>query len=181
MTFVRQAGAAAILVTLTLLLQCGGMAALIAWARTGLGRDTHKPGRWRSAVLMVRFTTAIIVLQILQILLWACFYRGFCFSSWESAFYFSTAGYTTVGSGDVVLPRMWRTLGPVERVVGVLMCGLSASFLFAIVIRLVGSDPRFSSQLAKLVTELRPTPEDSNTRGSTGQETNGEYSYPAKE
>jgi hypothetical protein len=32
---------------------------------------------------------------------------------------------------------MWRTLGPVESVTGVLMCGLSASFLFAIVTKLV--------------------------------------------
>jgi hypothetical protein len=34
MTFARQAGAAAVLVTLTLSFQCAGMAALIAWART---------------------------------------------------------------------------------------------------------------------------------------------------
>jgi hypothetical protein len=106
---------------------------------------------------MVRFTAAIIVLQVLQILLWASFYRWFCFRLWESAIYFSTASYTTVGSGDVVLPRMWRTLGPVESVVGVLMCGLSASFLFAMVTRLVESDARLSSQLAKLVTQL-PAP-----------------------
>ena len=26
-------------------------------------------------------------------------------------FYFSTSSYTTEGYGDVVLPRMWRTLG----------------------------------------------------------------------
>jgi hypothetical protein len=35
---------------------------------------------------------------------------------------------------------MWRTLGPVESIIGVLMCGLSASFLFAIVTRLVTRD-----------------------------------------
>jgi Ion channel len=56
---------------------------------------------------------------------------------WESAFYFSTASYATVGYGDVVLPQMWRTLGPVESIIGVLMCGLSAGFLFAIVSRLI--------------------------------------------
>jgi hypothetical protein len=157
------------------------MAALIAWARTGLGRDTHKPGRLRSTVLMLRFTATIIVLQVFQILLWACFYRWFCFSLWESAFYFSTSSYTTVGSGDVVLPRMWRALGPVESVVGVLMCGLSASFLFALVTRLVGSDPRFSNQLAKLVTQLRPAPKDPTPAASAEQGTKGEYSYLAEE
>ena len=67
MTFVRQASAAVALITLSLWLQCGGMAALIGWARTSLGPDTHKLGPLRSAVLMVRFTTAIIALHVLQI------------------------------------------------------------------------------------------------------------------
>jgi hypothetical protein len=60
-----------------------------------------------------------------------------CFPSWETAFYFSTSSYTTVGYGDVVLSQWWRTLGPVESVVGVLMTGLSVSVLFSIMTRLV--------------------------------------------
>ena len=44
---------------------------------------------------------------------------------------------TTVGYGDVVLSQMWRTLGPVESVLGVLMTGLSVSVLFSIMTRLV--------------------------------------------
>jgi hypothetical protein len=91
---------------------------------------------------MVRFTSVIIALHLLQILLWAGFYRWNCFPSWESAFYFSAASYSTVGSGDLLLPQMWRSLGPVESVTGVLMCGLSAAFLFAIVTRLVEHDER---------------------------------------
>lgn len=55
-----------------------------------------------------------------------------------------SASYATVGYGDVVLPQMWRTLGPVESIIGVLMCGLSASFLFAIVTRLVEREARVS-------------------------------------
>lgn len=153
MIFIRQTIGAVVLVTITLSLQCAGMAALIGWAKTSLAPDIHRHGRLRSAVFILRFTTAIVALQVFQILLWACFYRWFCFPLWESAFYFSTASYTTVGYGDVVLPRMWRTLGPLESVVGVLMCGLSASFLFAIVTRLIGSDRRFSNQLPNQVAE----------------------------
>jgi hypothetical protein len=70
MIFVREASAAVVLVTLTLSLQCVGMAALIGWARTSLTRDIHKLGPLRSAVFMVRFTTFIIGLHVLQILLW---------------------------------------------------------------------------------------------------------------
>src|SRR5258708_9919564 len=137
MTFVRQTAAAVALIILSLWVQSGGMAALIGSVRTNLGPGPHKLGRLRYAVLMVRFTAAIIALHVLQILMWASFYRWLCLPVWESAFYFSTASYTTVGSGNVVLPQMWRILGPVERLVGVLMCGLSASFPVTTVTMLV--------------------------------------------
>jgi hypothetical protein len=100
----------------------------------------HRFGAFRSCVLMVRFTSVIIGLHLLTILLWAAFYRWNCFPSWESAFYLSAASYSTVEYGDLLLPRMWRILGPVESVTGVLMCGLSAGLLFAIVTRLVERD-----------------------------------------
>ena len=129
------------------------MGALVIWARTNLAPDMRRFGPLRSAVLMVRFTIAIIASHILQILLWAGMYRWLCLPQWESAFYFSTSSYATVGYGDVALPRMWRMLGPVESVVGVLMCGFSVSFLFAMVNRLVEHDTRLSRELATPVTE----------------------------
>ena len=97
-------------------------------------------GRWRTSALMVRSTTMVLVLHQLQILLWATFYRWHCLPTWESCFYFSAASYSTVGYGDIVLPRLWRSLGPVESVVGVLMSGVSVSALFAIVTRLISSE-----------------------------------------
>src|SRR3984893_14361361 len=145
MTFVREASAAAVLVTLTLLLQCAGMAALISFAKPSLAPDDLRLGPLRSALLMVRLMTAFIVLHIVEILLWAAFYRWLCFPLWESAFYFSTSSYATVGYGDVILPQMWRTLGPVESIIVVLICGLSAGFLFAIVSRLVDREARASN------------------------------------
>jgi hypothetical protein len=149
MIFAREASAAVVLVTLTLSLQCAGMAALISFAKSSLAPDDLRLGPVRSALLMVRLMTAFILLHIFEILLWAAFYRWLCFPLWESAFYFSTSSYATVGYGDVVLPQVWRNLGPVESVIGVLMCGLSASFLFAIVTRLVDREIRLSREPAK--------------------------------
>jgi hypothetical protein len=65
---------------------------------------------------------------------WALFYfwEG-CLPDADSAFYFSGVTYTTIGYGDVVLPKPWRILGPVEGVTGILMCGLSAGLFFATV------------------------------------------------
>jgi voltage-gated potassium channel len=137
MIFLRQACAGIVLVMLTLGLQSAGMAALIEWAKTHFARGVQALGSWGSAVLMVRFTSLLVCLHILEILLWAVFYRWRCLTTWESALYFSATSYSTVGYGDVVLQPVWRILGPVESVAGVLMCGLSASFLFAVVTRLV--------------------------------------------
>jgi len=143
MDFARQAAAAVFLVTMTLLLQCAGMAVLIHWARMRIATGFKELGPVHSAVLMVRFTTLIIVLHSLQTLLWAAFYRWHCLPSWEASFYFSAASYSTVGYGDVVLPRVWRLLGPMESITGVLMCGLSVSFVFAIATRLVEGKSSF--------------------------------------
>jgi hypothetical protein len=136
MVFAGKASTAAILVLLTLLLQSTGMAMLIH--RIRVRRAGGSPlSVLRSCLLMVRITSVILLLHLLQILLWAGFYRWRCVTSWEAAFYFSASSYSTVGYGGVVLPLEWRSLGPIESVTGVLLCGLSTALLFAIVHLLV--------------------------------------------
>ena len=132
------------LITLTLWLQSAGVAALIAWVRHALGRDTRKIGTFRSAALVVRLAMAAVVLHGLEILLWAGFYRWRCLPSWDSAVYFSASSYSTLGCSDVSLPSSWRTLAPLESVIGALMCGISVSLLFAIVTRLINREERSS-------------------------------------
>ena len=132
------------LITLTLWLQSAGIAALIAWVRRGLAGDIREMSGLRSTALVVRLAMAIVVLHGLEILLWAGFYRWCCLPSWDSAIYFSASSYSTLGCSDVSLPTNWRTLGPLESVIGVLMCGISASLLFAIVTRLINREERSS-------------------------------------
>jgi voltage-gated potassium channel len=159
MDLARQASAAVFLVTVTLLLQCAGMAVLIRWARARIAIGIKGLGPVRSAVLMVRFTTLMIVLHILQVLPWAGFYRWHCLPSWEACFYVSSASYSTVGYGDLVLPRVWRLLGPVESITGMLMCGLSVSCLFAIVIRIVENESGFRQKPAASRSSRHSEPE----------------------
>lgn len=137
MTLVREIGVAVCMVMVTLWLQSVGLAALILWIRRAVAGDLHRLGPLRSAALVVRLTGAVIVLHGALILFWASCYRRLCFSSWESAVYFSASSYATVGYGDVVPPANWRMLGPLESIIGVLMCGISVSVLFATVTRLV--------------------------------------------
>lgn len=142
----RQLAAAALLLVLTLWMQCGGVTALIEWLRRVVPRDSYKVGPIRSGALVVQSTTALIVLHGLVILLWAGFYRLYCFSTWESAFYFSASTYATVGYGDVVLPPQWRLLGPFQSMTGVLMCGLSVGILITLVTRLVDRGMQFTPE-----------------------------------
>jgi voltage-gated potassium channel len=134
------------LITLTLWLQSAGVAALIAWVRRALKGDIQTMSALRSATLVVRLAMAVVVLHGLEILLWAGFYRWRCLPSWDSAIYFSASSYSTLGCSDVSLPTSWRTLGPLESEIGVLMCGISVSLLFAIVTRLINHEERSSPE-----------------------------------
>ena len=159
MEFLSQALAAIVLAALTLAIESAGMAVLIHWVRAYFARGMIRTqSLWHTAVLMIRFTSMTILLHLLQILLWAAFYRVRCFRSWESSFYFSATSYSTVGYGDIVLPPVWRLLGPVEAIMGVLMCGISVSALFAIAARLIGNE-----------AQLRGSPISADTEHSADQ------------
>jgi len=145
MILLTQIGAAVLLVSLTLFLQVSGVTALIEWLKSVMNRGVDKGGPTYSATLVVGSTVAIVFLHGLAILLWAGFYRLRCFPSWELAFYFSASSYSTVGYGDLVLPSKWRLLGPLEGIIGVLMCGISVSVLFALVARLLDRDKQSST------------------------------------
>ena len=98
MTLLQQAGAAVLLLSVTLFLQCGGAAALIIWIRS-IPRESQRVRVFRCAALVMQTTVAVIILHGIVILLWASCYRWLCLPSWESAFYFSASSYATVGYG----------------------------------------------------------------------------------
>jgi voltage-gated potassium channel len=81
------------------------MGILVCWARTFLDRRTKELTPWHAAVLVVRIAATMIVLQILEALVWACFYRWECFPAWDTSFYFSAASYS------IVLTRMFSYRG----------------------------------------------------------------------
>jgi hypothetical protein len=89
---------------------------------------------WTITWLLVRLAWLLMLIHVAEISVWALFYRWqHCLPDSESAFYFSGVTYTTLGYGDIVLPREWRLLAPLEGLAGILMCGLSAGLFFATV------------------------------------------------
>jgi len=147
MVLVRQGLAAAILAAISLFFLWAGMTVLIHRARVYIAREMNKLSSWHAGLLVVHFTIWVLVLHLFQVLLWAAFYRWRCFTSWESSFYFSATSYSTVGYGDVVLPEGWRFLGPIESILGVVMCGMSVSVLFAIMSNLISAEAKPATQI----------------------------------
>jgi hypothetical protein len=95
--------------------------------------DQYWPRIW----LFIRVAAWIIVFHLLEIAVWAtCYWSSGAMPDLPSSVYFSTVTYTTTGYGDLVLPAEWRLVGGVEALTGILMCGWSTGFFFAIVTRL---------------------------------------------
>jgi hypothetical protein len=92
---------------------------------------------WRITWLFIRVTWVLLVIHAVEITVWALFYLWWeCLPDAESAFYFSGVTYATIGYGEVVLPKPWRMLAPIEGLTGILMCGLSAGLFVALANRI---------------------------------------------
>jgi len=122
------------IVAVCLLIHVASIVFIADWMLDQRDKRQNRMGTLAYMLLLIAAFSAIIILHMIEIAIWAVFYFGnSLFSDFETALYFSTTSYTTIGFGDVVLPRAWRMLGGIEGVTGVLLCGLSTAFVFAIV------------------------------------------------
>jgi voltage-gated potassium channel len=122
------------IVGLCLALHISVMVNLARWLMLR-SRVLNQQGRIANDTFLLMLVFSLIIfLHMAESFIWATFYylRGL-FGDFETSLYFSLASYTTIGYGDVVLQRNWRLLGTIEGISGVLLCGLSAAFIFAIV------------------------------------------------
>src|SRR5262245_23425580 len=86
--------------------------------------------------VFIRLAGWIVLLHVIEITVWAGVYElAGAMKDIQSALYFSAVTYTTTGYGDLVLPQDWRLVGAVEALTGILMCGWSTGFFFAVVSR----------------------------------------------
>ena len=114
-------------------IHASGVTSALRWLRR---QPVSSQKFWRPTWQFIGLAGWMILFHLIQITLWALLY------SWKgampdltSAVYFSAVTYTTTGYGDLVLPEAWRLVGAVEALTGILMCGLSTGFFFAVVSR----------------------------------------------
>lgn len=124
---------AASIVTVCLVLHVAGLLAIAEWLVQRREYFERKAVWTRYASLMILLFCGIMLLHVIEAILWAGFYyTRALFKDFETALYFSLTSYTTIGYGDVLLPQRWRLLGAIEGVSGVLLCGISTAFIFAV-------------------------------------------------
>jgi len=130
----REISLAAMIVAVCLLLHVTVLLAMAEWLLRHREFLERKDTRVRSALLLIALFSGIMVLHVTETSLWAVFYyTRELFRDFESSLYFSLTSYTTIGYGDVLLPERWRLLGAIEGVCGVLLCGVSTAFIFAVI------------------------------------------------
>ena len=89
---------------------------------------------WPWVWLFILVAGWVIALHVIEIMVWALVYAwAEAIPGIQQASYFSAVTYTTTGYGDLVLPQDWRLVGAIEALTGILMCGLSTGFFFALV------------------------------------------------
>ena len=121
------------LVAITVMIHASGLALVLSHVLHSKvqSEDTRF---WPITWLLIRIAWLLIVIHIFAILVWALFFwLAKCMPDIESSFYFSAVTYATIGYGDLVLPKEWRMLGPIEGFTGILMFGLSTAFFFIVV------------------------------------------------
>jgi hypothetical protein len=81
---------------------------------------------------------AMMLGNFIQIMIWGVLF--IClgeFSELYEAVYHSAVNFTSLGYGDVVMSARWKLMGPLEAANGVLMFGMTAAALMAILQQLI--------------------------------------------
>jgi hypothetical protein len=123
------------MVGLTVTIHFFGLMALL-WLLRSRAHAVHESWtREGGAILVV--ILGLVLVHTAEIWLYAGAYLALgALPDLETAVYFSTASFTTIGYGDVVLDAKWRLVGAIEGANGLLLFGWSTAFLFSVISRM---------------------------------------------
>jgi Ion channel len=97
------------------------------WAKSVLG------GRPADVLVVIAAISGLFAAHIVETAMWATFFwKSGQLASFGDGWYFAGVSYTTLGYGDVVLPKPWRSLGPISAINGLLTFGCSTAFFFLV-------------------------------------------------
>jgi hypothetical protein len=97
----------------------------------------HRTHRLWKPLFLSAAVLCVFTIHVAEIWIWAFLLMSVsALPDFETALYFSTTAFTTVGFGDVVPAHEWRLLGSIEAANGFMLFAWSAAFTFEILSRL---------------------------------------------
>jgi hypothetical protein len=124
---------ATFMVGLTVTIHFGGLLGLL-WVLRGSGHRLRAHESWAGQGAAILFVVlGLVAVLTVEIWLYAVVFLAVgALPDFESALYFSTTSFTTLGYGDVVLDARWRLFGAIEGANGLLLFGWSTAFLISV-------------------------------------------------
>jgi voltage-gated potassium channel Kch len=120
-----------IVISLTVVIHTFGLIA-ITHVTARLGALFRMHGRRSRILAMISVVMGLFAVMTAEVWLWGGIYRLLgIFNDFETALYFSTITFSTVGYGDVVPAHDWRVLAALEGINGFLLIGWSTAYLIA--------------------------------------------------
>jgi voltage-gated potassium channel len=99
-------------------------------------QQQHEYALNHQITILLMTTLGIILIHSLEIWAWALLYDYLdihAVGNLETALYFSTVSFSTVGYGDVVLDPSWRMLGAMQAASGMILFGWSTATIFEVI------------------------------------------------
>lgn len=127
---------ASVMVALTFAIHFAGLVGLTALLRRRGVHPRYHASTFGQGAAILGVVFGLFALHSVQIWLYAFAYILVGeLHQIETAVYFSTSTFTTVGFGDVILSHKWRTLGVAESMNGFLLISWSTAFLVSLTAR----------------------------------------------
>jgi hypothetical protein len=133
---ILQLSLATLMVGMTVTIHFVGLVALL-WMLRSRAHVLHGHESWvRQGAAIVLTVLGLVVIHTAEVWLYAAAFLAVgALDDLETALYFSTTSFTTIGYGDVVLAHRWRLIGAIEGANGLLLFGWSTAFLVSITSR----------------------------------------------
>ena len=97
------------------------------WAQAAVA---HRPA---DILVVIVAICVLFTAHLAETAIWATFFwKSGQLSSFAESWYFAGTSHTTLGYGDLVLKKPWRSLGPISAINGLLTFGCSTAFLFLV-------------------------------------------------
>jgi Ion channel len=134
---IQNLAAASVMVAMTVSIHFFGLLGLLYILRRRGERFHAHESTLGQGALIVFLVFGLFAIHTAEIWLYAAFYYAVgALDDFETALYFSTVAFASLGFGDIVLPRAWRLVSAIEAANGVMLFAWSTAFLLSLMARL---------------------------------------------